>query len=123
MSTASIGRYHTERGGHYEPRGSRVVLRRVNYEQVSPGGIVLPENAREKPYQGVVLAIGPGDRDPRTGEVVPITDLAVGDTVVWVKYAGHDFVLDEEELVSINERDIIGKIKEAEVTSVSRMSR
>ena len=110
---STFGRYTTLHGGYAEPCGSGVLLRRLQYEEMSKGGIVLPDTAREKPYRGTVLAIGPGERDWRTGQMVPVTAVVVGDEVLWLKYAGHEFTLDDEELVVIGDKDVLGKIVEA----------
>ena len=93
--------------------GTRILVRPPKREEKTKSGIVLPDTAREKPYRGTVLAVGPGDRDWRTGEMVPVTAVVVGDEVLWLKYAGHEFTLDDEELVVIPDKDVLGKIMEA----------
>ena len=87
----------------------RVVVRRMEEETTSAGGIVLPGSATEKPAQGEVLAVGPGKRQ-EGGGLQPI-DLKVGDTVVFGKYASNTVKIDDEELLILNESEIFGVIE------------
>jgi len=91
------------------PLQDRVVVRRMEEETTSAGGIVLPGSATEKPAQGEVLAVGPGKRQ-EGGGLQPI-DLKVGDTVVFGKYASNTVKIDDEELLILNESEIFGVIE------------
>jgi len=75
-----------------KPLGSRVVVEPIEENEVTPGGIVLPETAKEKPQKGVILSTGPGDRD-EDGKRVPM-DVAVNDTVLFAKYGGTEIKVD-----------------------------
>ncbi|MCD6568317.1 MAG: co-chaperone GroES [Dehalococcoidia bacterium] len=90
-----------------EPLGDRVVIKPSPKEEVSKGGIVIPDSAKEKPQEGKILATGPGKLDDE-GKRVPM-EVKVGDTVLYSKYAGTEFKLDEEELVIMRESDILAK--------------
>lgn len=90
-----------------EPLGDRVVIKPTPKEEVSKGGIVLPDTAQEKPQEGTVIAVGPGkvsDDGKRVG-----MDVKEGDKVIYSKYAGTEFKLDEEDLVIMRESDIYAK--------------
>jgi len=92
----------------FKPLGDRVVLRRVEADKTTAGGIVLPDSAREKPRRGTVLAVGPGRLlDEGTHGVMQI---AVGDEVLFTNYAGTDVEMDSEELVIMGESDILGVV-------------
>ena len=91
------------------PLQDRVVVRRMEEETTSAGGIVLPGSATEKPAQGEVLAVGPGKR--QDGGAVQPVDLKVGDTVVFGKYASNTVKIDDEELLILNESEIFGVIE------------
>ncbi|HEB96124.1 MAG TPA: co-chaperone GroES [Sedimenticola thiotaurini] len=91
------------------PLHDRVVIRRKEEEHTSPGGIVLPDNATEKPIQGEVLAVGNG-KILESGEVRPL-DVKVGDTVLFGKYSGTEVKIDGEELLVMREEDIMGVIE------------
>jgi chaperonin GroES len=87
------------------PLGDRVVIRPLAREEVTKSGIVLPDTAKEKPQQGEVLAVGPGrvlDSGERT-----LMDVSDGDRVLFAKYAGTEFKLEEEELLILSEKDIL----------------
>ncbi len=88
------------------PLHDRVVVRRIEEDQKSTGGIIIPDTAKEKPSQGEVLAVGPGTRGEH-GEIVPLT-VAVGDRILFGKFSGTDVKLDGEELVIMKESDIMG---------------
>jgi chaperonin GroES len=90
-----------------EPLGDRVVIRPTPKEEVSRGGIVLPDTAQEKPQDGKVIAAGPG-RLTEDGKRIPM-DVKKGDKVIYSKYAGTEFKLDGEELVVMREGDILAK--------------
>lgn len=90
-----------------EPLGDRVVIKPTPKEEVSRGGIVLPDTAQEKPQEGKVIAAGPG-RLTEDGKRV-LMDVKKGDKVIYSKYAGTEFKLDGEELVIMREGDILAK--------------
>ena len=89
----------------FKPLGSRVVVEPIEQDEVTAGGIVLPETAKEKPQKGKVLSVGAGDRNDK-GERVPM-DVAAGDTVLFAKYAGTEFKLDDDELLILRESDVL----------------
>jgi chaperonin GroES len=89
------------------PLGSRVVIKALEREEMTKSGIVLPDTVKEKPQEGKVLAVGPGDRHPDTGERIAV-ELKEGDRVLFQKYAGTEFKLDDEELLILSEKDILG---------------
>ena len=91
------------------PLQDRVVVRRMEEETTSAGGIVLPGSATEKPAQGEVLAVGPGKRLD-SGSNQPV-DVSVGDTVVFGKYSSNTVKVDDEELLILNESEIFGVIE------------
>lgn len=88
-----------------KPLGSRVVIEPLEQEDVTAGGIVLPETAKEKPQKGTVLSIGPGDRDDK-GVRIPL-DVKAGDTVLFAKYAGTEIKIDGKKLLILRESDIL----------------
>jgi chaperonin GroES len=90
-----------------EPLGDRVVIKPTPQEDVSKGGIVLPDTAKEKPQEGKVIAVGPG-RLTEEGKRIAM-DLKKGDKVIYSKYAGTEFKLDGEELIIMREGDILAK--------------
>ena len=91
------------------PLGDRVVVKPTEREEVTKSGIVLPGTAQEKPQEGEVIAVGPG-RVLDNGQRSPM-DLKQGDRVLFAKYAGTEFKLDEDELLVLSERDILAQIK------------
>ena len=93
------------------PLGDRVVVKPTPREEMTKTGIVLPDTAKEKPQEGRVLAVGPGDRHPDTGQRIPV-DLKEGDRVLFQKYAGTEFKLDDEELLILSEKDVLGLVAE-----------
>ncbi len=90
-----------------EPLGDRVVIRPIPREEVSKGGIVLPDTAKEKPQEGEVIAVGPG-KLTEDGKRIAM-EVKKGDRVIYSKYAGTEFKLDDEELVIMRESDILAK--------------
>jgi chaperonin GroES len=90
-----------------EPLGDRVVIKPTPQEDVSKGGIVLPDTAKEKPQEGKIIAVGPG-RLTEEGKRIAM-DLKKGDKVIYSKYAGTEFKLDGEELIIMREGDILAK--------------
>ena len=96
---------------NFRPLHDRVLLRRVEEEERSAGGIIIPDTAKEKPMQGEVTAVGPGARNAK-GEIVPL-DIAVGDRVLIGKWSGTEVKLDGEELLILNESDVLATIEPA----------
>ncbi|WP_299027394.1 co-chaperone GroES [uncultured Thermanaerothrix sp.] len=92
-----------------KPLGSRVVVEPIEEEEVTAGGIVLPETAKEKPQKGKVLSVGPGDRD-ESGKRIPL-DVNVGDTVLFAKYAGTEVKVEGKKLLILRESDILAIIE------------
>ncbi len=90
-----------------EPMADRMVVKPIEKEEVSKGGILLPDTAKEKPQEGEVLAIGPG-RMTDDGKRLPM-DVKVGDIVVYAKYGGTEIKVDGEELMILRESDILAK--------------
>jgi len=89
------------------PLGDRVVVKAIEREEVTKGGIVLPDTVKEKPQEGEVIAVGPGKLTDE-GKRIPM-DVKVGDIVIYAKYAGMEFKLDDEELMILRESDILAK--------------
>ena len=90
-----------------EPLGDRVVIKPTAKEEVSRGGIVLPDTAKEKPQEGKIVAVGPG-RVTEEGTRIAM-EVKKGDKVIYSKYAGTEFKLDDQELVIMREGDILAK--------------
>jgi chaperonin GroES len=91
------------------PLQDRVIVKRMEEETTSAGGIVLPDSATEKPIRGEVLAVGPG-KILDSGDKRPL-DINVGDTVLFGKYSGTEIKIDDEELLVMREEDIMGVIE------------
>jgi chaperonin GroES len=91
------------------PLRDRVIVRRMEEERTSPGGIVLPDAATEKPIQGEILAVGNG-KITENGEVLPL-DVKVGDKVLFGKYSGTEVKVGGEELLVMREEDIMGVVE------------
>ena len=92
----------------FRPLHDRVVVRRIEAEGKTAGGIIIPDSAQEKPQQGEIIAVGPGGRD-EAGKLIPI-DLKVGDKVLFGKWSGTEVKLDAQELLIMKESDIMGVI-------------
>jgi chaperonin GroES len=92
------------------PLGSRVVVEPIEAEEVTAGGIVLPETAKEKPQKGKVLSVGPGDRD-EDGDRIKM-DVEEGDTVLFAKYAGTEIKVDGKKLLILRESDLLAIVEE-----------
>ncbi|MCK5653677.1 MAG: co-chaperone GroES [Dehalococcoidia bacterium] len=90
-----------------QPLGDRVVVRPSSEEEVTKGGIILPDTAKEKPQRGVVIAVGPGRLDEE-GKRVPM-EVKKGDKVIYSKYAGSEIKQDDEEVLILRESDILAK--------------
>jgi chaperonin GroES len=94
----------------FRPLHDRVVLRRIEEDSKTKGGIIIPDTAQEKPMQGEVIAVGPGGRD-ESGKLIPI-DLKPGDTVLFGKWSGTEVKIEGEELLIMKESDILGVIEQ-----------
>ena len=92
----------------FRPLHDRVLVRRVEAEEKTAGGIIIPDTAKEKPSQGEVVAVGPGGRD-ESGKLIPI-DIKTGDRVLFGKWSGTEVKLDGDELLIMKESDIMGVI-------------
>jgi chaperonin GroES len=93
----------------FRPLHDRVVVRRIDAEQKTAGGIIIPDTAQEKPQQGEVLAVGPGARDDN-GKLVPL-DVQAGDTVLFGKWSGTEVKIDGQELLIMKESDLMGVLE------------
>ncbi len=93
-----------------KPLGNRVVIEPIEQEDITSGGIVLPETAKEKPQKGTILSIGPGERD-EDGKYIPM-DVKEGDTVLFAKYAGTEIKVDGDKLLILKESDILAIVLE-----------
>ena len=92
----------------FRPLHDRVVVRRIEAEEKSAGGIIIPDTAKEKPSEGEVIAVGPGGRD-ESGKLIPI-DVREGDRVLFGKWSGTEVKIDGQELLIMKESDIMGII-------------
>lgn len=99
----------------FRPLHDRVVLRRAEGELKSKGGIIIPDTAKEKPQEGVVIAVGPGSRD-EGGQLVPL-DVKVGDLILFGKWSGTEVRLDGEDLLIMKETDIMGIVEKTEAAT------
>lgn len=90
----------------FRPLHDRVMVRRLEGEEKTKGGIIIPDTAKEKPQEGEVVAVGPGVRDD-TGKIIPL-DLKVGDKVLFGKWSGTEVKLDTEEYLIMKESDVMG---------------
>jgi chaperonin GroES len=96
----------------FRPLHDRVVIKRIEAEEKTTGGIIIPDTAKEKPQQGEVIAVGPGGRD-EAGKLVPI-DVKAGDRVLFGKWSGTEVKIDDVEYLIMKESDIMGVLVEAE---------
>ncbi|MEO1192901.1 MAG: co-chaperone GroES [Pseudomonadota bacterium] len=101
----------------FRPLHDRVVIRRLEEEEKTAGGIIIPDTAKEKPMQGEVLAVGPGARNEK-GEVVAL-DLQVGDRVLFGKWSGTEVKIDGEDLLIMKESDIMGVLTDSAATQAA----
>ncbi len=92
----------------FRPLHDRVVVRRIEADMKTKGGIIIPDTAQEKPSQGEIVGVGPGGRD-EAGKLIPI-DLKVGDKVLFGKWSGTEVKLDGEDFLIMKESDIMGVI-------------
>ena len=93
----------------FRPLHDRVVVRRLEAEEKTTGGIIIPDTAKEKPMEGEVIAVGPGARD-EAGKLVPL-DVKASDRILFAKWPGTEVKLDGEELLIMKESDIMGIIE------------
>ncbi|MCH7930799.1 MAG: co-chaperone GroES [Proteobacteria bacterium] len=93
----------------FRPLHDRVLVRRVEEEETSTGGIIIPDTAKEKPMQGEVIAVGSGSRDDK-GKIHPL-DVKAGDSILFGKWSGTEVKIDDEELLIMKESDIMGIIE------------
>jgi len=94
----------------FRPLHDRVVVKRIDAEAKSAGGIIIPDTAQEKPSQGEVVAVGPGGRD-EAGKLIPI-DIKVGDRVLFGKWSGTEVKIDGQDLLIMKESDVMGIVEE-----------
>ena len=93
----------------FKPLQDRVVVRRIQEEEKTPGGIIIPDTAKEKPSEGEVIAVGPGARNDK-GDIVPV-EVKAGDRVLFGKWSGTEVKIDGQELLIMKEADIMGIIE------------
>ena len=93
----------------FRPLHDRVVVRRIEAEEKTKGGIIIPDTAKEKPQEGAVVAVGPGARD-EAGKLVPL-DLKVGDRIIFGKWSGTEVKIDGEDLLIMKESDVMGVVE------------
>ena len=93
----------------FRPLHDRVVVKRIEAEEKTKGGIIIPDTAKEKPQEGEVVAVGPGARD-ESGKLVPI-ELKAGDRILFGKWSGTEIKLDGEDLLIMKESDVMGVIE------------
>ena len=94
----------------FRPLHDRVVVRRIDAEEKTSGGIIIPDTAKEKPQEGEVVAVGPGARNEK-GEIVPL-DVKPGDRVLFGKWSGTEVRIDGQDLLIMKESDILGVIED-----------
>ena len=94
---------------NFRPLHDRAVIRRLNAEEKTAGGIIIPDTAQEKPMEGLVIAVGPGARNEQ-GQIVPL-DIKAGDKILFGKWSGTEVKIDGEELLIMRESDIMGVIE------------
>lgn len=96
---------------HFRPLHDRVLVRRIDAEAKTAGGIIIPDTAKEKPQQGEIIAAGPGARNEQ-GQLVPL-DVKPGDRVLFGKWSGTEVKIDGEELLIMKESDLLGVVETA----------
>jgi len=96
----------------FRPLHDRVVVKRIEAEDKSTGGIIIPDTAKEKPSQGEVVAVGPGGRD-EAGKLIPV-DLKVGDRILFGKWSGTEVKIDGTEYLIMKESDVMGVVDKTE---------
>jgi chaperonin GroES len=108
FSSAANAREEIMAKTKFRPLHDRVVVRRIQADEKTKGGIIIPDTAKEKPQEGEVIAVGPGGRD-EAGKLIPI-DVKSGDRVLFGKWSGTEVKLDGEELLIMKESDIMGVV-------------
>ena len=96
---------------HFRPLHDSVLVRRIDAEEKTAGGIIIPDTAKEKPQQGEIIAAGPGARNEQ-GQLVPL-DVKAGDRVLFGKWSGTEVKIDGEELLIMKESDLLGVVEQA----------
>jgi chaperonin GroES len=91
----------------FRPLGDRVLVKRVEEETKTKGGIIIPDTAKEKPQEGEIIAVGPGARDEKTGSRIPL-DVSVGDRILFGKWSGTEVKVDGDDLIIMKESDVLG---------------
>ena len=91
----------------FRPLGDRVLVKRVEEEAKTKGGIIIPDTAKEKPQEGEILAVGPGARDEKTGARIE-PDVKVGDRILFGKWSGTEVKIDGEDLIIMKDSDVLG---------------
>ncbi|MFN3231729.1 MAG: co-chaperone GroES [Alphaproteobacteria bacterium] len=102
---------------NFKPLQDRVVVRRLEEEEKTAGGIIIPDSAKEKPSQGEIVAVGPGARDDK-GELIAL-DVKAGDRVLFGKWSGTEVAIEGEDLLIMKESDIMGIIEDAAATKAA----
>jgi chaperonin GroES len=102
----------------FRPLHDRVVIRRAESDTKSKGGIIIPDNAKEKPQEGEVIAVGPGARD-ESGALIAL-DVKAGDLILFGKWSGTEVKIDGEDLLIIKEADIMGVIDKSEMGIIEK---
>ena len=93
----------------FRPLHDRVLVRRVEAEEKTKGGIIIPDTAKEKPQEGEIIAVGPGGRD-ESGKLIPI-DLKAGDRILFGKWSGTEIKIEGEDLLIMKESDVMGVVE------------
>ncbi|MHC4049893.1 co-chaperone GroES [Bradyrhizobium sp. 25ACV] len=99
---------------HFRPSHDRVLVRRIDAEERTAGGIIIPDTAKEKPQEGEVIAAGPGGRNEQ-GQLVPL-DVKPGDRVLFGKWSGTEVKIDGKELLIMKESDLLGVVEKTSAT-------
>jgi chaperonin GroES len=94
---------------HFRPLHDRVVVRRIDADQKTQGGIIIPDTVQEKPQEGEVIAVGPGARNDR-GDLIPV-ELKAGDRVLFGKWSGTEVKIDGKDLLIMKETDVLGVVE------------
>ncbi|HKP78804.1 MAG TPA: co-chaperone GroES [Phenylobacterium sp.] len=101
----------------FRPLGDRVLVKRVEEEEKTKGGIIIPDTAKEKPQEGEVIAVGPGARDD-SGKIQPL-DVKVGDRILFGKWSGSEVKLEGKDLLIMKESDILGVLENESVAKAA----
>jgi len=97
---------------HFRPLHDRVVVRRIDADQKTQGGIIIPDTVQEKPQEGEVIAVGPGARNDR-GDLIPV-ELKAGDRVLFGKWSGTEVKIDGKDLLIMKETDVLGVVEKTD---------